>query len=196
MFSGIVEEKGFAKDVVKKKNLYVLTIMADKVIKGTKTGDSVSVDGVCLTVTKRVGATLTFDIMKESLNATTLKYFKAKREVNLERALKMSSRIGGHFVSGHVDCVGVFKKKVTLPNYVEWRIAIDKSLMKYVVPKGSISIDGVSLTVGDVKKSYFSVYLIPHTLEVTTFGNKRIGSKLNIETDLLAKYVLNAKETM
>ena len=140
MFSGIVEEKGFAKDVVKKKNLYVLTIMADKVIKGTKTGDSVSVDGVCLTVTKRVGATLTFDIMKESLNATTLKYFKAKREVNLERALKMSSRIGGHFVSGHVDCVGVFKKKVTMPNYVEWRIAIDKSLMKYVVPKGSMTL--------------------------------------------------------
>jgi len=196
MFSGIVEEEGKVQDIKKKKNLYVITISAKKVMRGTKIGDSISVDGVCLTVTKRTKQTISFDVMKESLDATILKYYQPKRKVNLERALKVSDRIGGHFVSGHVDGVGVLKKKVTLPNYVEWRISIGKKHRRYIVPKGSVCVDGVSLTVGVVTKSYFAIYLIPHTLDVTTFGNKRVGAKLNIETDMLAKYVLNDKETM
>ena len=193
MFSGIVEEKGTIQGIKKKENLYVLTIKTSNVYRGTKSGDSVSVDGVCLTVTQKKGSELTFDLMKETLDATKLKHAKAGGKVNLERALKVNSRLGGHFVTGHIDGVGKLTKIVTLPNYVEWRIAVDKSLKRYIVPKGSASLDGVSLTVGEVKKSYFSVYLIPHTLEVTTFGEIKVGDELNIETDLLAKYILEQK---
>ena len=193
MFAGIVEEKGVVQKIEKKKNLYVLTIKAKKTFRGTKVGDSISVDGICLTVTRIGKGTMTFDVMKETLDVTTLRYYKPGRGVNLERSLKMSSRIGGHFVSGHIDGVGVFRKQVTLPNYVEWRLTVDKSLKRYIVPKGSVCIDGVSLTVGEVKRAYFSVYLIPHTLDVTTFGIKRVGEKVNIETDILAKYVLSDK---
>ena len=190
MFSGIVEEIGIIRKVEKKKNLFVVTLKADKVTRGTKIGDSISVDGVCLTVTRRKGRVLTFDLMKETLDATTFKYAGPGREVNLERSLKVSDRIGGHFVSGHIDGTGVFKEKVTIPNYVEWRITVDKKLARYIIPKGSVCIDGVSLTVGVVKKDYFSVYLIPHTLDVTTFGKKKTGEIINIETDILAKYIL------
>lgn len=190
MFSGIVEEFGRVEKILKKKNLYVLTITADTVSRGTKIGDSIAVDGVCLTVTKRQGRRLTFDLMRETLDATIMKDYVPGRRVNLERSLKVSDRIGGHFVSGHVDGTGVFQEQVTLPNYVEWRIAASSDLMRYIVPKGSVTIDGVSLTVGEVTKDWFAVYLIPHTLDVTTFGTKRAGEKVNIETDILAKYIL------
>jgi riboflavin synthase len=191
MFSGIVEEFGSVVSVKRKENLFVLTVKAAKVTRATKIGDSISVDGVCLTVTKRGGRTLTFDLMKETLDATTMKHFTPHRPVNLERSLKVNDRIGGHFVTGHIDGTAIFKKVVTLPNYVEWRLEAGAFLLRYIVPKGSVTIDGVSLTVGEVKRDWFSVYLIPHTLDVTTFGRKRIGEKVNIETDILAKYILN-----
>ena len=190
MFSGIVEEQGVVEGVLKKKNLYVLAIKGVKVSRGTAIGDSISVDGVCLTVTKKNGPRLEFDLMKETLDATIARYYKKGSAVNLERALKVNSRLGGHFVSGHVDGVGILKKKVLLPNYVEWQIDLHRALTKYIVPKGSVCIDGVSLTVGAVRKNSFSVYLIPHTLDVTSFGKKRVGCRMNIETDILAKYVL------
>jgi riboflavin synthase len=193
MFSGIVEEKATVKGVAKKANLFTMTIRAQKVIRGTKVGDSISVDGVCLTVTKKDDRCLTFDLMKETLDATTLKHAKPGTSINLERALKVSDRLGGHFVSGHVDGVGRLMKIVQIPNYVEWQIRIPKGLAKYLAPKGSVSIDGVSLTIGWVKTNLFSIYLIPHTLDVTTFGEKKEGSELNIETDLLAKYILQAR---
>lgn len=193
MFSGIVEEKGTVHRVAKKANLYTLTLRAKKVTGGTKVGDSISVNGVCLTVTGKEGRRLSFDLMKETLDATTLKYVKPGGSVNLERALKVNSRLGGHFVSGHVDGVGILKKIVEIPNYVEWQIQAPKALVKYLAPKGSVSIDGVSLTIGWVKKGLFSIYLIPHTLEVTTFGGKKEGDELNLETDLLAKYILQAR---
>lgn len=132
--------------------------------------------------------------MKETLDFTTLGYAKAGTEVNLERALKVCDRIGGHFVSGHIDGMGLLKKKVTMENYVEWQIGLDRALMRYLAPKASITVDGVSLTIGWVKKTEFSIYLIPHTLDVTTFGKKKVGQKLNIETDILAKYILHGKE--
>jgi len=193
MFTGIVEGMGVVESVEKKENLFVLTLKREKFLRGVKIGDSVSVDGVCLTVTKKTARGVKFDLMKETLNATTMKSYRPGRRVNLERALKMNSRLGGHFVTGHVDGVGVFKKKVSLPNYVEWHIDVAPFLAKYIVPKGSVCLDGVSLTVGQVKRNSFSVYLIPHTLEVTTFGAKRPGAGLNIETDILAKYVLEQK---
>lgn len=194
MFSGIIEEKGVVENIVKKKNLITMDVKADKVLRSTKIGDSIAVNGVCLTVTKIAGKIATFDLMKETLDFTTLGYAKSGTEVNLERALKVSDRIGGHFVSGHVDGMGVLKKKVTMENYVEWQIELDHKLMRYMAPKASVTVDGVSLTIGWVKKKTFSIYLIPHTLEVTTFGNKRVGQKLNIETDVLAKYILHGKE--
>ena len=193
MFSGIVEETGVIRKVEKKKNLFVVILEADTVTKGTKVGDSISCDGICLTVTKIKGKLMTFDLMKETLDATTFKYAKPGRRINLERSLKVNDRIGGHFVSGHIDGTGVFIERVTIPNYVEWRIKVDKNLARYIIPKGSVTIDGVSLTVGVVKKNYFSVYLIPHTLEVTTFGLKKTGEIVNIETDILAKYILHDK---
>jgi len=194
MFSGIVEETGVIKKVEKKANLYVVTLEAKKAARGTKIGDSIAVDGICLTVTAKAGGELTFDLMKETLDKTTFRYAKPGRRVNLERSLKVSDRIGGHFVTGHIDGTGVFAERVRIPNYVEWRINVDPGLARYVIPKGSVTIDGVSLTVGVVKKKYFSVYLIPHTLEVTTFGTKKTGEIVNIETDVLAKYILWDRE--
>lgn len=190
MFTGIVEGTGQVLEIKKKENLYVLKLALGKFLRGTRVGDSICVDGVCLTVTHKDAKGLSFDLMKETLEATTLKDYAAGRRVNLERSLKVNSRLGGHFVSGHVDGVGIFQKVMTLPNYVEWQVAVPRDLARYIVPKGSVAIDGVSLTVGEVRRESFSVYLIPHTLEVTTFGVKKAGDKLNIETDILAKYIL------
>jgi len=194
MFSGIVEEKGIVQKVVRRPNLITMDVKAEKVLRGAKIGDSIAVNGVCLTITTIKGKTATFDLMKETLDFTTLGYAKSGTEVNLERALKVSDRIGGHFVSGHVDGMGLLKKKVTMENYVEWQIELDRRLMRYLAPKASVTVDGVSLTIGWVKKTTFSIYLIPHTLEVTTFGGKKVGQKLNIETDVLAKYILHGKQ--
>jgi len=196
MFTGIVEETGVVRNVVVRENLIVLTLAAKKVLVGTKIGDSISVNGVCLTVTGKKGTTVSFDLMKETLLATTMRYLKPGSKVNLERALQMNGRMGGHFVSGHVDGEGTIQDLVTLPNYVEFRIVTKPALMRYIVPKGSVCVDGVSLTVGAVTKKYFSIYLIPHTLAVTTFGECQEGDKVNLETDILAKYVLHGKETM
>ena len=190
MFSGIVEETGIVEKIVKKKNLSTLYVKGKKVVRGTKEGDSISVSGVCLTVTGTDKGLLCFDIMKETILKTTLGKLKAKSKVNLERALKMSSRISGHFVSGHVDNMETVKNVITGPNYTEIQVTISKELSKYIVPKGSVTLDGVSLTVGDVRKTFFSVYLIPFTLEVTTLGINKKGDRINIETDILAKYVL------
>jgi riboflavin synthase len=194
MFSGIVEEYGSVEEVVKKENLYVLRIKVKKVLGGTKIGDSICVNGVCLTVTQKTKSVLSFDLMKETLEATTLKHAKNSFPVNLERSLKVSDRLGGHFVTGHVDGVGVIKEILTLPNYVEFRIKVDRALLKYIAPKGSVAVDGVSLTIGRVTNEYFSIYLIPHTLEVTTFGKMKAADEVNIETDILAKYILKDRE--
>ncbi len=190
MFSGIVEEYGEVVSIIEKKNLSTIKIKAQKVSRGTKPGDSIAVAGVCLTVVEIKGGVLKFDIMKETIERTTLGKLRSKKKVNLERALKMSDRISGHFVSGHVDNMETVKDIVTGPNYTELQITIRKDLAKYIVPKGSVCLDGVSLTVGEVRKTFFSVYLIPFTLEVTTLGQNRKGDRINIETDILAKYIL------
>lgn len=191
MFNGIIEEIGIVEQINFKKNLTILKVRAQKISKGVKPGASIAVDGACLTVTGAKSAVLTFDIMRESLLATTLGSLKIKTKVNLERALKANGRINGHFVTGHVDTVGVIKEKVAQTNYIELRIGLTKDVKRTIVPKGSICLDGVSLTVGKVKKLYFSVYLIPFTKQATTLGSKKKGDKVNIETDVLAKYVLN-----
>lgn len=190
MFSGIVEETGVVEEIIKKPNLCVLKLRAKKVLKDVKLGSSISVDGVCLTVTGIKKDILSFDIMLETMKKTTLGAVKPKTHVNLERSLKMNDRICGHFVSGHVDAVQTITKVITGENYTELRVSINKELSQYIVQKGSVALDGISLTVGDVRKNDFSVYLIPFTLEVTNLGYKKQGDPINIETDILAKYLL------
>ncbi|HQP10503.1 MAG TPA: riboflavin synthase [Candidatus Omnitrophota bacterium] len=193
MFTGIVEEMGIVEGIVSKKNLSVLRVRAKKILKDAKEGTSIAVNGVCLTVTRIKGGVLSSDIMRETLLKTNLGKLKSKNRVNLERALKANGRIDGHFVSGHVDDMGIVTDRITGENYTELRIRIRKDLRKYIAPKGSVCLDGVSLTVGEVKKTYFSVYLIPFTLQVTTLGGLRKGDHVNVETDVLAKYILNKK---
>lgn len=189
MFSGIVEETGLVEALVEKTNLCHLKVRAKKVHVGAKAGDSIAVNGVCLTITKREKNVLTFDLMLETLRKTTLGDVSKGSRVNLERALKMSDRISGHFVSGHVDDIGIIRKVVTGTNYTEIQINFKAGVAKYIAYKGSICLDGISLTIGEVRKNYLSVYLIPFTLEVTNLGLKKKGDKINIETDILAKYI-------
>ena len=181
MFSGIVEEKGIVQKVQKKENLFTLTIKAKKVGSGTKIGDSIAVKGVCLTVTNKSVGAVTFDLMKETLDATTLNYAHPGKSVNLERALRVNARLGGHFVSGHVDGVGTLQRIVQLPNYVEWQIALNRSLMKYLAPKCSVAIDGVSLTIGWVKQLVVHPNLtcFPDTFDLH-FDLRLTGFSLNI----------------
>ncbi len=192
MFTGIIEKTGTVKKLTTTKNLAILDTLAWSGPAGIKKGDSIAINGVCLTVTQIKKNILSFDIMKETLTKTTLGALKLGNKVNLERALKANGRIDGHFVTGHVDHMATLKKKITLENYTELRFSLNKKTAPYFVPKGSVCVDGISLTVGEVKKSYFSVYLIPFTLKVTTLGTIKEGDQVNIETDILGKYILNS----
>ncbi len=194
MFTGIIEAQGKVQSVKQLANLLQLTVRCGAIFKGTKKGDSIAVNGICLTATQLVRPDrFIFEAMQETILKTTLKDLAKGSMVNFERALKANSRFGGHFVSGHVDGVGVIKNIFKRPNFVEFRINCDKQLKRFLVPKGSITLDGVSLTVGTVTASWFSVYLIPFTLKVTTLGLKKINDAVNIETDILAKYVLGRR---
>ena len=195
MFSGIVEETGVVKRITSRKNLSVLEVQARRVLKGAKRGVSIAIDGACLTVRGIKGNVLIFDVMRETLLKTTLGSLKKGGRVNLERPLKANSRIDGHFVTGHVDGVGTINTKITGKNYTEIRVALKPDIAKYIVRKGSVCLDGVSLTVGKVTKKFFAVHLIPFTKKVTTLGQKGKGDKVNIETDILAKYMLTGKPT-
>lgn len=190
MFTGIIQENGTVEAITKEQNFATLTIKAAKVSRGTQAGESIAVNGVCLTLTGKDGDLLEFDVMNETLRVTSLGLLKAGQSVNLERALKASDRVSGHFVTGHVDLMGKIAKIVKKKNNVEFVIRMPASFRRFVVPKGSVCVDGVSLTVGRVVKNQFSVYLIPFTLKMTTFREKKEGDPVNIEIDILAKYVL------
>ena len=158
--------------------------------KGLKVGQSVALNGVCLTVTKLNKTGCTFEMIEETTKKTDLGNLKPGGIVNIERSLKAGDRLEGHFVLGHVDGVGIIKKILKKPKEVQIWFEVPKKLSKYVVKKGSIAMDGISLTVVDIKKNLASVCLIPHTIEVTNFKTKKIGDKVNIETDILGKYIL------
>ena len=189
MFNWIVEEIGIVDALERRKNLSALKVRARKVLQGTKPGDSIAVEGVCLTVTEKKKNILAFDMMRETVSKTSLGQLRRGDKVNLERALKAGVRVSGHFVTGHIDGAGRVEQKIAEANYGELSIRLPKGLGKYIVPKGSVALDGVSLTVGKVGKGCFSVYLIPFTTRVTTLGAKKKGDWVNIETDILAKYV-------
>jgi len=193
MFTGIVEGIGKVKKISKiTKNRSAIQMIVDlgKHSKGLKTGQSVALNGVCLTVTKLSKDGCTFEMIEETTKKTDLGNLKPGGIVNIERSLKAGDRLEGHFVLGHVDGVGIIKKIEKKPKEVQVWFQIPKNLSKYVVKKGSIAIDGISLTVVEIKNNVASVCLIPHTIEVTNFKTKKIGDKINIETDILGKYIL------
>jgi len=193
MFTGIVEGIGKVKKISKAtKNRSAIQMIVDlgKHGKGLKTGQSVALNGVCLTVTKLSKTGCTFEMIEETTKKTDLGNLKPGGIVNIERSLKVGDRLEGHFVLGHVDGVGIIKKIQKKPKEVQIWFKVPKKLSKYVVKKGSIAIDGISLTVVEIKNNLASVCLIPHTIEVTNFKTKNIGDKVNIETDILGKYIL------
>lgn len=191
MFTGIIEQLGKVRSIEAKKNLIVYEVDCGKLAKQIKVGDSVAINGVCLTVTRKKGNAVSFDLMRETIEKTSLKQIKAGSSVNMELALRANGRLGGHFVTGHVDEVGVITSIEREPNWVAMTVAVSKEAIRHLVHKGSVALDGISLTVGRVTKKDFCVYLIPYTLEVTNLSAKKKGDLLNIETDILAKYILN-----
>lgn len=191
MFTGIIEELGAVKSISKRGKYALLEIRADKILDDIKIGDSVAVNGACLTIVKKENAFLSFEVMEETLRLTNLGGLHPNDAVNLERALKAGDRLSGHFVSGHIDAKAVIRKKAFIGENLCFEIVIPKGLNKYIILKGSVAVDGISLTVADVRASAFSVYIIPHTIKNTTLKNKNAGSLVNIEADMLAKYVKN-----
>jgi riboflavin synthase len=201
MFTGLIETMGAVASVEKTGNGIRLSLRPLNDFEANP-GDSVAVNGVCLTVTNPGRGFAcnapTFDISPETIRSTNLGELKAGDQVNLERALKLSDRLGGHIVTGHVDGVGVIKGKKQAGEYTFYTFESSQEILKYVVKKGSIAVDGISLTVVELDNKSFSVAIIPHTLTATNIGNKGPGNKVNLEVDIIGKYVekfLNRKDT-
>ncbi len=191
MFTGIVEDIGAVKTLQSDKQSMEITVVSKKMIEDVKLGDSIAVNGVCLTVTRFNELELTMDVMPETVRATNLQQLAVGDPVNLERAMSANGRFGGHFVSGHVDGVGKILRKRPFANAVYIDIELSKELTSYCIPKGSITIDGTSLTLFHVEENGITVSLIPHTYKETILGMKKIGALVNIETDLVGKYILH-----
>lgn len=197
MFTGIVEEIGIVKSLEFKANGAKIVIGCQKVVEGVKIGDSIAIDGVCQTVIAFNSSEFSAEISDETLKVTTLGNLKSGNTVNLERALTLSSRLGGHIVSGHVDCMGKFINIEKLSDFYNLQFEIPEEQEKYVVYKGSITINGVSLTVANIVDNIVSVAIIPHTYNHTSLKDLKLGQDVNIETDILGKYVekfLSAKD--
>ena len=193
MFTGIIVGTGKVTKIdqkTKNRSAIQMTVNLGKYAKGLKIGQSVAINGVCLSATKISNNNCVFEMIDETTKKTDLGNVKAGSTVNVERSLKVGDRLEGHFVLGHIDGVATITKIEKKPKEVKIWFRIPKKLTKYVVKKGSIALDGISLTLVDVKKDVASVCLIPHTINVTNFKSKKIGDKLNIETDVLGKYVL------
>ncbi len=189
MFTGIVEEMGAVTSVEKTLAGTRMTILASAVLGDLKIGDSVSVNGTCLTVVAKDERNFSVEVSPETLLVTTLGLLIAGAPVNLERAMKLNERIGGHLVSGHVDGVGTIRRRHQDGNAIFFTIEAPHEILRYCVVKGSITVDGISLTINDVTDRGFSVAIIPHTAKATTFGLKQVGETVNLESDLIGKYV-------
>ena len=195
MFTGLVEEIGKIKTIKRKKDSLELTIITSVINDDLQLGDSVATNGVCLTVTSLNENEFSADVMPETFNITSLSKLRTRSYVNLERAMKLNSRFGGHIVSGHIDCTGriLAIKKEGIASVIT--VSLEPSQRKFVIKRGSISLEGVSLTVCDVDNKSFKVSIIPHTKDETTLLAKRVGDLLNIEFDVFGKYVLNTLES-
>ncbi len=189
MFTGIIEELGSVKDLRRDTAGARLAISASMVLEETSIGDSICVNGVCLTVLDMGKTEFSADVANETLSVTNLGELKPGRKVNLERALRLSAKIGGHLVTGHVDGVGRIREKRQEGN--SWRVLFDapEAIRRYVIKKGSIAVDGISLTVADADAAGFSIAMIPHTAKMTTLGFKNPGDSVNLESDIIGKYV-------
>ena len=189
MFTGIVEEMGSIRSIAKGSKSAVLTIAADKVLEGSKIGDSIAVNGVCLTVTTMSADQFTADVMAETLRRSSLGSLVRGSKVNLERAMAADGRFGGHIVSGHIDGTGTVLSLKPEDNAVWVEIETPSNILKYIVEKGSIAIDGISLTVAKVTEKGFAVSIIPHTGSETTLLSRKSGDIVNLENDIIGKYV-------
>ena len=189
MFTGIIQEVGKVKDITRSTDFAQIEITCGQVLSKLNIGDSIAVNGVCLTATKINTVSFEADVMIKTLELTSLGKLSNSDLVNLELAMLASDRFGGHFVQGHVDTVAVVTKTLVTKDWTQIQIKVSPDLLKYIVAQGSICLDGVSLTVGEVVQDLISVWLIPKTLEKTNFADKKIGDVLNVEVDLLAKHV-------
>lgn len=190
MFTGIIEARGTIKVLEAKGNDRRLTIAANGLdMSDVRLGDSIAVDGICLTVVQFSATDLVMDASAETLSKTTLGEFSVGRTVNLEQALTPTTRLGGHLVSGHVDGVGVIESREPVGESLRFRVRVPDGLAKYVAVKGSVCIDGVSLTVNNVEGALFEINIIPHTAVMTTINEYKVGRHVNIEVDLLARYL-------
>ncbi|HMT01921.1 MAG TPA: riboflavin synthase [Burkholderiales bacterium] len=196
MFTGIIEEIGTIILIKKSPSYLELKIKANIILDDIKIGDSIAVNGVCLTVTNNLQKTLSFDVMLETISITTLKNLKTGAKVNLERSIAAKGRFGGHFVYGHIDGIGKIKKITANSNTSTYEIAIADSLLKYCILRGSIAIDGISLTISKLNKDSIEISLIPHTIKNSIIGEKIVGDLVNLECDVIAKYIYNFSQQL
>ena len=189
MFTGIIEEVGILEELRAGNGFGLMEIKCNKVLEDTKIGDSIATNGVCLTVKEKDSHSFKAEVMGETLAKSNLGSLKAGDKLNLERALRLSDRLGGHIVSGHIDGVGTIVSIKREQDGTWFTISASNDVLKYIIYKGSIGIDGVSLTVADVNDEVFKVSVIPHTLENTILLNKKVNSKVNLECDLVGKYI-------
>lgn len=188
MFTGLIEQIGQVKSIDKGHNQLKLSIYADSILSDVALGDSIAVNGICLTVTHFSSSYFTVDVMPQTVQASNIKTLKIGDKVNLERALRADSRLGGHFVTGHVDAIGKIDEMSHNANAITIVISFSSSYAKYIVEKGSITVDGISLTVFAVSPNSLTLSLIPHSASMTTLASKKIGDGVNLEFDILAKY--------
>ncbi len=189
MFTGIIEEMGVVKSVEETSSGKQFIISASEVLSDLKIGDSIAVNGVCLTAIEITKSSFKLDLVHETLNKSNLGELNKNSHVNLERAMRLSDRLGGHILQGHVETTGVILNIQPEGDSSVMTIGIDPKWIRYCIPKGSIAIDGVSLTVANMTNNFIEIALIPHTLEVTNLGQKTKGDSINIETDIIGKYV-------
>lgn len=189
MFTGIIEEVGHVKSLHRGAKSFTLEVEAEKVLEGTLVGDSIATNGVCLTVTSLTGHGFTADVMPETVSRTALGELVSGSPVNLERALSLQTRLGGHIVSGHIDGTGRIADRRQDDTALWLTIECDSKLLRYIIEKGSVTLQGVSLTVARVDARSFAVSLIPHTQAATTLHQAKVGDLVNIENDIIAKYV-------
>ncbi len=189
MFTGIIEETGFLSEIKKGTVSAQVKIRCQKILEGTKTGDSIAANGICLTVTSLSKDGFTADVMAETMRRSSLSDLKVPGMVNLERAMAADGRFGGHIVSGHIDGTGRITEIYQEENAVWYTIAAETKLLRYIVEKGSVALDGISLTVAEVSEQEFKVSVIPHTRKETALSEKKTGNLINIECDIIGKYV-------
>ncbi len=195
MFTGLIQDVGRIRKVERVGEMVRLILQTHLPLEDFALGESIAVDGVCLTVVDFGKGSFQVEVSPETLERTTLKRIKPGVLVNLERALRLSDRLGGHILTGHIDTVGTIRRREEGPRHLRLEIVIPRPLGRYVVEKGSVAVDGISLTVNRCGEDWFELLIIPHTLAKTTLGVKRVGEQVNVECDILAKYVARCLES-